>query len=318
MPTKRTLSDIKANLLMPATTSHFEVSIDVSAFQGSQFSTFMKENGLGDVISLGSLEQTKLTLSCSDASLPGSSLATHEINNDYMGVTERHVYRRIYDDRIDFSFYVDAVQYLPIKFFEAWIKFIVNETISADPNQGSSKEPNFFYRVRYPDDYNKANINITKFERDYGSSISYDFLRCYPISITSMPVSYDASSLLKCTVSFTYVRYIFNPGGSGAQAAGDATNSTSNNQALFGNNAQQQAFQNAQFGIDNSGLNPNLGGVNALSTGGISGQAANSSGNSILEGEEIIRAIDSNQSAVEAGLPYVGRNQGPLAPFNGI
>jgi hypothetical protein len=29
----------------------------------------------------------------------------------------------------------------------------------------------------------------------------------YPISITSMPVSYDASSLLKCTVSFSYIRY---------------------------------------------------------------------------------------------------------------
>jgi hypothetical protein len=29
----------------------------------------------------------------------------------------------------------------------------------------------------------------------------------YPIAITSMPVSYDASSLLKCTVSFSYIRY---------------------------------------------------------------------------------------------------------------
>jgi len=278
MPTKRKLSEIKANLLMPATTSHFEVTIDVSAFRGSQFSTFMQENGLGNITTLGSPQQTKLTLSCSDASLPGSSLATHEINNDYTGVTERHVYRRIYDDRIDFTFYVDAVQYLPIRFFEAWIKFIVNETITADANQGSSKDPNFFYRVRYPDDYNKASINITKFERNYGATISYDFIKCYPIAITSMPVSYDASSLLKCTVSFTYMRYIFNPSGSGAQAAGDATNGTSNNQAVAGNTAQAQAFQNAQFGVDKSGLNPNLGGANALNTGGISGQTANTSG----------------------------------------
>lgn len=317
MPTKRRLSDIKANLLMPATTSHFEVTIDTSAFEGSQFNTFLEENN----VSLGSLEKTKLVLLCSDASLPGSSLATHEINNDFSGVTERHVYRRIYDDRIDFSFYVDAVQYLPIRFFEAWMKFIVNETIASDASQGSSKDPNFFYRVRYPDDYNKASINITKFERDYKNSISYDFIKCYPISISSMPVSYDASSLLKCTVSFTYMRYIFNPSGSGAKAAGSSesdSSGTANSQALFGNTAQQQAFQNAQFGIDNTGLNPNLGGANALSTGGISGQTANSSGNSILEGEELISAIDSNQSAVEAGLPYVGRNQGPLAPFNGI
>ena len=35
----------------------------------------------------------------------------------------------------------------------------------------------------------------------------YNFVNSYPLSITSMPVSYDTSSLLKCTVSFSYIRY---------------------------------------------------------------------------------------------------------------
>ena len=46
------------------------------------------------------------------------SLATFEVNNDRTGVTERHVHRRMFDDRIDLTFYVDAGKYLPIKFFE--------------------------------------------------------------------------------------------------------------------------------------------------------------------------------------------------------
>ena len=35
-----------------------------------------------------------------------------DINNDRTGVTEKHAYRRMFDDRIDFTFYVDASNYL--------------------------------------------------------------------------------------------------------------------------------------------------------------------------------------------------------------
>ena len=38
--------------------------------------------------------------------------------------------------------------------------------------------------------------------------MNYKFINAYPISINSIPVSYDSSQLLKCTVSFTYSRYI--------------------------------------------------------------------------------------------------------------
>ena len=40
------------------------------------------------------------------------------------------------------------------------------------------------------------------------SNITYEFIGAYPISISSMPVSYEASSLLKCTVSMSYLRYV--------------------------------------------------------------------------------------------------------------
>ena len=38
--------------------------------------------------------------------------------------------------------------------------------------------------------------------------MQYEFTRVFPLAINSMPVSYDTSSLLKCTVSLSYVRYI--------------------------------------------------------------------------------------------------------------
>ena len=111
MPRVVRVSDIKANLLRPATTSHFEVEIPLP-----DAPSFNKWRGTG--------KQDKINLMCSEASLPGSSLATFETNNDRTGVTERFVHRRIFDERIDFTFYVDAGLYQPIKFFEQWIDYI--------------------------------------------------------------------------------------------------------------------------------------------------------------------------------------------------
>lgn len=203
-PSKKTVADLKASILSPALTSHYECWFQppsaVSEWLGQR-----KSAGLGNYTSR---QDSLISLSCSEASLPGSSLATHEINNDFTGVTERHAYRRQYDDRASFTFYVDS-NYEIIYFFENWIAYIVNEqrTDSVAFGPGMSK-PNFSYRVNFPKDYQQT-IYINKFEKDHsGRSLVYNFIQAYPISIDSMPVSYDASQLLKCTVSFTYSRYI--------------------------------------------------------------------------------------------------------------
>ena len=210
MPAKVSVDKIKANLLQPALTSHFEVLIPRPSGLDDGY---LNANGLPGF----SDKQSKLNLLCSEATLPGSSLATHENNSDFTGVTEKFAYRRLYDDRIDFTFYVDAENYLPIRFFEAWIKYIMGESISPGAGRLSSKNSNYFYRARYPEYYIAPDgLTITKFERTSknktsanheGNSLIYNFVNSYPISITSMPVSYDASSLLKCTVSFSYIRY---------------------------------------------------------------------------------------------------------------
>jgi hypothetical protein len=90
---------------------------------------------------------------------------------------------------------------------------------------------NASYRVKFRDDSTIAKkqgyagtIAITKFERNMGQVINtgkntatpnysgtemvYNFIKAYPISIDSMPVSYEGSTILKCIVNFTYIRYV--------------------------------------------------------------------------------------------------------------
>ncbi len=140
MPAKVSVDKIKANLLRPALTSHFEVEIPqpTKTFPLN----YLSDNGIN-------LDQEKLNLLCSEATLPGSSLGTHENTGDFTGVTEKFAYRRLYDDRIDFTFYVNADNYLPIVYFESWIKFIVGESKSKDADSGKLeiKSSEYFYRV---------------------------------------------------------------------------------------------------------------------------------------------------------------------------
>lgn len=197
---KVTMSEIKSKLLRPALTSHYVCNFQPPDTDFIRQRIDINQNKRFDY----------LTLACSDASLPGSSLATVDINNDYHGVSEKHAYRRLYDDRADFSFYVNGSSdikndgYYVIRFFESWIGYCVNEQYQGD----RIAQRNYNYRVYYPDQYSVDELSITKFERDYeGPTLQYNFVKAFPISISSMPVSYESSQLLKCTVSFAYSRY---------------------------------------------------------------------------------------------------------------
>ena len=198
-PQRKSLSQVKAQLLNPATTSHFQVSI---SFLQDGIREYQQELGLN-------LDQGRLNILCSEASLPGSRFMTAELNNNYTGVRERHVYRRQYDDQINLTFYCDADQYLPIRFFESWMNYISNTTTSGDNNASNE---NFNYRVKFPKDY-RGSLEITKFEKNLDERrktkiLTYKFVNCYPLAINSMPVSYDGSNLLKCTVGMAYSRYV--------------------------------------------------------------------------------------------------------------
>ena len=114
MPTKRSISFLKSKLLQPALTSHFR---EVNIPSGS----------LPSDIKIDREEQEDLNLFCTEASLPGSSVNTFEVKNDFTGATETFAHRKMYDNFIDFTFYVDAQKYSAIRFFERWMRYVTGE-----------------------------------------------------------------------------------------------------------------------------------------------------------------------------------------------
>jgi len=231
MPSRVTVADIKSKFLRPSLTSYFEVKIPWpgGANLGEKGGGFCPK-WCTKWIKTSSAISDRIDLLCTEAVLPGSNLATFETNNDRTGVTERFAHRRIFDDRIDLTFNVDGGRYSPIKFFEEWIDYTTGASTS---NENQLIDGNYFYRMQYPEKYMATGLTVRKFERDTRhydiqsvpdpsdpsrakdplkprdgkNNLTYKFVNAYPIAISSMPVAYDSSSVLKCTVSFTYIRY---------------------------------------------------------------------------------------------------------------
>ena len=203
-PEKLTVSSIKSRLLNVAQSSLYRVTLSVP-------------QAVRDTLSLSSFDYDNINLLCSEASLPGSSLTTHEVNNDYHGVTEKMAYRRLYDETIGLTFYVDR-DYKVIEMIEGWLDYI-----SGVDNKRTYKNPYVSYRMAYPSSY-KANMFLTKFEKDHFSRdfsetrggsrttsrtvLDYTFVNAFPLSLTAIPVSYDGSEVLKCSASFNFIRYV--------------------------------------------------------------------------------------------------------------
>lgn len=204
-PKKIKFSDLKTRILNPSLTSNYLVEIQPPEGVGSKMTPMGAKLTPGDTFDY-------VNIPCCEASLPGSSLSTIDIANDYRGISEKHAYRRLYDDTINFTFYVDATagrEYYVIKLFEGWLAYITNQDFNKIQN------PTYDYRVKFPTDYYASKMLIQKFERNFDSisdeakptPIKYEFYNAYPLSINSMPVSYDGSEILKCSVDFSFSRY---------------------------------------------------------------------------------------------------------------
>ena len=195
-PKSYSVGELKSRILNIAQTSVYLVKLqppsDVVSFLQSQGSFSYTTQG------------EDFELLCSDAQLPGSSLASHDVTNDYQGVTEKMAYRRIYDNTIDFTFYVDK-NYNVNEFFEGWMNYVTGEGTTLP--RSKYKEETVYYRMNYPDKY-KTSIYITKFEKDSSNALYYTFVGAFPITIVSTPISYSESQLLKMNVSFSYMRYV--------------------------------------------------------------------------------------------------------------
>jgi len=198
------VSKIKANLLNVAQSSLYKLTLSIP-------------QAVRQTLNLSHLDYENISLMCCEANLPGSSLTTHEVNNDYHGVTEKMAYRRMYDETIGLAFYVDR-DYKVIELLEGWMDYITGVN-----NKEAYKGEYISYRMAYPNSY-KNNIYLTKFEkdqftRDYSATrgasrrsarttLDYTFVNAFPLSLTAIPVSYEGSQALKCNVSFNFIRYV--------------------------------------------------------------------------------------------------------------
>ena len=217
-PQRLTVDKIVSDLLEPATTSFYQVSISDPRQlneRGDTFATYLRQQGLEVLFNTRGLDPTrreKLQLFCSETTLPGSSLATANLDNDFTGVSEKYAHRRVFDEEISLTFYCDAKEYIPVRYFESWISYMTNDT-------RDNHSENFYYRMKFPKKY-KGGLEITKFEKNLNSQdpvrgrtrpLTYTFIDAFPKAISAMPVTYDASDLLKCSVSFSYTRYSAKP-----------------------------------------------------------------------------------------------------------
>ena len=191
MPIPRSLSSVKSLFGNLAQTSHYEVQ-----FGGlpSELSSFLLGKGITPFFTGGDFG-----LLCFSASLPTSSFATTEVS-PYIGLKEKIAHTRIYTN-ITLEFYVDS-SYNTLKLLEHWMDYIASGSAA---NQASN---DYFIRMQYPSTYKSDQTRIIKFDRDYNREIEYTFRGLFPASISSIPVSYGPSDVLKVAATFEYDRYI--------------------------------------------------------------------------------------------------------------
>ena len=158
-----------------------------------------------------------IELLCNSPVLPGTSLSTHSVIGDYQGVRERMAYRRMYDDNVDLSFYVDH-DYKVIDLFDGWLDYIAGQGNGQRLNNPNARKWAANYRMNYPSNY-KTNMYIVKFEKDVSTDrkvfesdptsyqLTYTLVNAFPVNIISVPLSYEGSQILKYTVSMSIQRY---------------------------------------------------------------------------------------------------------------
>ncbi len=206
----------------PSFSSFYMVFLPVGNVGSALASEFARNNLYNTDSNAFRLEE-KMSLLCTDATLPGATFDTFQVKGNRQGIVEQYPSYKIYPP-VDFSFLVDG-DHSTIRLFDTWMNFI-------SPLNGDDESINSFYRFRYPEEYT-IDFYIVKFEREEGawkgeetfldrdveinSSTSnafhqskktvYKFKRAYPKNVASIPLSYEGSTLIKSSVTFQYDRF---------------------------------------------------------------------------------------------------------------
>ena len=241
-PRPRKISDIMPKLQNVAQTSKFLVKFVVP--RGS-CRTFLRKKGIND-----RFISDNVGLLCNSASLPGSAHASINTAGDFQGLVERFAHTRNFT-QINFDFYVDD-EYKSLRFIEHWMEFISGSS-NANPVNDS-----YHFKMRYPEEYKSNDTRIVKFEKNHFQFLEYRFVGLFPLSLNSVPVSYNNSQVLKASASFSYDRYICGESSSLARALGLDLN----NNRFTGKSGQGD---NRTYNAENS-LNEVISGVSLLNS----------------------------------------------------
>ena len=136
-----TMDDAKAEFGDLSLTNQYQVHF--AGFNQSIIK-YLRETGISNAKDYIS---RKMGIMCADASLPASALATGDVKDNFMGVSQEFAHSRLYTD-IDFTFYLSS-DYTLLKIFEGWMDYIT----SGANGEVQESEKSFYRRLRYPDDY---------------------------------------------------------------------------------------------------------------------------------------------------------------------
>ena len=187
----RRIADFKPTFTNLAQTSHYLVK-----FGGIPLGARQHLNIRG--VDYRFLTETSGLL-CSNAVIPGSTLADAKVIGNFQGVTENMTYARVFPD-ITLEFYVDK-EYKLLKLFEHYIEFI------SGGSRYDQTRTDYFFNMEYPDDYKMYQTKLLKFDRDYKEEMVYTFFGMYPYQMTNIPIKYEGSEILKLSVNFHIDRY---------------------------------------------------------------------------------------------------------------
>lgn len=196
----RKISDIKPLFTNLAQTSHYEVQFGGLS---RELLSYLARRGVDS-----GFIYRDAGLLCSSTSIPTFQLGSGEIYN-HIGVQEKFAYSKVYS-QVSMEFYVDK-DYKMLKFLEHWMEFIAsgshNPINGVSPPVGQESQA-YFVRMQYPEYYKCDTTRIVKFERDYLNQIEYNFVGLFPLSISSIPVTYSASNIMTMGVTFQFDRYV--------------------------------------------------------------------------------------------------------------
>lgn len=200
MALPRKISDIKPLFTNLAQTSHYEVQFGGLS---EQLLSFLSRRGVSRSFIINDAG-----LLCNSTSIPTFQLGSGEVFN-HIGVQEKFAHSKIFS-QTSMEFYVDK-KYTMLKFMESWMEFIASG--SYNPINGTSPaigqdSPAYFVRMQYPTYYKSESTRVIKFDRDYKAEIEYNFVGFFPLSISSIPVAYNSSSIMGINVTFQFDRYI--------------------------------------------------------------------------------------------------------------